>query len=1350
MPRKVFTFGSTTAAPIVTHVSEIDRKEIEQRLEPVPTSEILDSLVVTKDEQKEVALKPEVKSPKPILNPKVTRPKPIVQAQAVPQAQAQPQKDYSKYGKMEKYAIQKDINESGNPYKDKNAHIFPLQTRLSFQTKINEMYVNTDFMKKGEEKQLDFDACKKIGAGDQAKVEMYEYQKFVRDYMRQASPYRGILVYHGLGSGKTCSAIAAAEALFSVSKKRIIVMTPFSLRDNFIREVSFCGFKHFRVENHWIEFETSDPIVRVFAKEILGLNNEYLSKNSKIWIPEFEGSPPANFKDKTPQQKEQIRRQLVGQITSRIQFVNYNGISASKLKRIACKIPEKDGSLINFDDSVIIVDEIHNLTRLMQGTIEPYLSTLPSYHVRRKIAVETITPDTWKPALCGKDQNYKRGYLLYRLLTGAKNSKIIGLSGTPLINFPEEISILMNLLSGYIHMVTMQITPGSESHKETIKLYLEEHPYTDFIDVKNVSNYIQVSFTLIPEGMKKAAGGVERVDQDVITPTIYEVVKEFSERIANEGFTITKDSVKYESIPLLPPVGEDFQKYFLDKTDPTKLINHIVLRKRIQGLISYYKGSKKELMPLVTKDELVRVPFSQHSMKVYCTIRSEELNVQMNMAKQSGAAGQAVGGKMAALWAELYDLTLSKSANSYRMSSRQASNFAFPDDIVRPRPGSEKDLLEVELGKESDEIYGDVSQEELLEKDTDEDVEEAEKEDDAIDKDAEDAMVADLIAKGDVEGAEKLKESLVLPVLKEKEAPKEVVPPMTGASAALAAKAFRKSECEVGAFQDNVFFPNVDSDKTDEGIDTLRKKVLTVASARVVTFHKELNKKQEIEVRIVGLTDLNSITVKGFIKEVFPGSVFKAKEYTQATKESKRCLREFADRRLRLYARKANSSIVQEFEQGAPTNPEGLEKYSPKYAEILKRILSCQGSNLVYSQFLEMEGIGIFQEVMDINEFERIEITEDGKSFTPATIDKLTQKEGAPDVKSVKRYLSFTGSEKREKRSSALRVFNAKYNPENPEGSRFYELSGEMSVVLEKAGYSGNLKGELCNVFCITSAGAEGLSLRNVRRVHIMEPYWNNVRTDQVKGRAVRICSHIDLDYNADENLNQRTVEVYTYCAVFSPDVLRNPGDAIPETVRKGDEVTAKEASDLGIDVPHGVKQYIITSDEHLYTLSERKKKVLFAIQNLMKRSAVDCLVNQAENEEEGVDCINLDGTHSQYAYHPNLEMDIALTNTEFGKLEEKQEVLDQVDELDEHRPRPLEVTDIKPVREFEAIIIRNKKRGELLAVPKFEKGSTIPIRYDLHNKGQLPTADNKIGSSSVVQDGDMIGLPTKPFIFSD
>ena len=43
-----------------------------------------------------------------------------------------------------------------------------------------------------------------------------------------------------------------------------------------------------------------------------------------------------------------------------------------------------------------------------------------------------------------------------------------------------------------------------------------------------------------------------------------------------------------------------------------------------------------------------------------------------------------------------------------------------------------------------------------------------------------------------------------------------------------------------------------------------------------------------------------------------------------------------------------------------------------------------------------------------------------------------------------------------------------------------------------------------------------------------MEPYWNNVRLNQVKGRAVRICSHTDLPYA------ERDVEIYTYYSIFS------------------------------------------------------------------------------------------------------------------------------------------------------------------------------------------------------------------------
>jgi hypothetical protein len=168
-----------------------------------------------------------------------------------------------------------------------------------------------------------------------------------------------------------------------------------------------------------------------------------------------------------------------------------------------------------------------------------------------------------------------------------------------------------------------------------------------------------------------------------------------------------------------------------------------------------------------------------------------------------------------------------------------------------------------------------------------------------------------------------------------------------------------------------------------------------------------------------------------------------------------------------------------------------------------------------------------------------------------------------------------------------------------------------------------------------------------------MEPYWNPVRTDQVKGRAVRICSHIDLHHSTTPEDNERTVEVFTYCSTFSPEALLHPDGStaygrIDMAVLSGDGMKPSEAAAIGLPVITGAKDYVLTSDEYLYTLSENKKKLLQNIQDLMKTSAVDCQINQYENEEDGLGCIVLPGNPEQYAYHPILSKDIAETSTQF------------------------------------------------------------------------------------------------------
>lgn len=41
--------------------------------------------------------------------------------------------------------------------------------------------------------------------------ELAPHQKFIKNFLSMYTPYNGLLLYHGLGTGKTCSAIGVAE-----------------------------------------------------------------------------------------------------------------------------------------------------------------------------------------------------------------------------------------------------------------------------------------------------------------------------------------------------------------------------------------------------------------------------------------------------------------------------------------------------------------------------------------------------------------------------------------------------------------------------------------------------------------------------------------------------------------------------------------------------------------------------------------------------------------------------------------------------------------------------------------------------------------------------------------------------------------------------------------------------------------------------------------------------------------------------------------------------------------------------------------------------------------------------------
>jgi superfamily II DNA or RNA helicase len=67
-----------------------------------------------------------------------------------------------------------------------------------------------------------------------------EHQEYVKDWFLK-TPYKGLLLFHRLGSGKTCSSIITGDALlkgkFNVDK--VYILTPGSLRQGWINE--YCG-----------------------------------------------------------------------------------------------------------------------------------------------------------------------------------------------------------------------------------------------------------------------------------------------------------------------------------------------------------------------------------------------------------------------------------------------------------------------------------------------------------------------------------------------------------------------------------------------------------------------------------------------------------------------------------------------------------------------------------------------------------------------------------------------------------------------------------------------------------------------------------------------------------------------------------------------------------------------------------------------------------------------------------------------------------------------------------------------------------------------------------------------------
>ena len=274
-----------------------------------------------------------------------------------------------------------------------------------------------------------------------------------------------------------------------------------------------------------------------------------------------------------------------------------------------------------------------------------------------------------------------------------------------------------------------------------------------------------------------------------------------------------------------------------------------------------------------------------------------------------------------------------------------------------------------------------------------------------------------------------------------------------------------------------------------------------------------------------------------------------------------------------IYEKELNDAMTKLIKSDAFEMDNLRKMYSPKFAKMLEHIETSPGSVLVYSQFRSVEGLGIFTEILNKYGFREIELKKQDKNYIFADMSVFDKKYDD------KRYVIF--NQDKEKTNILMNLFNGAFDllPEN--------LS---DVITDKE----QMYGKLVKVFCITASGAEGISLKNVRRVLITEPYWNNVRVSQVIGRAIRTRSHILLP-KKDQN-----VQVFKYIMKFTKEQMNL--DFTLKTLDKGK-----------------------TTDQHILETAINKENIINQFLNMLKSSSVDCIINSSHNKplENGFKCYN-------------------------------------------------------------------------------------------------------------------------------
>ena len=284
----------------------------------------------------------------------------------------------------------------------------------------------------------------------------------------------------------------------------------------------------------------------------------------------------------------------------------------------------------------------------------------------------------------------------------ATNCRVVLLSGTPMINYPNEIAILFNILRGYIKTWSIKLTIDSQAKvdEDKIKNLLKFSHVSDYVKYNPSNQTLQVTrnpfgfVNTYQQGTEEYNGVVLHKDGEITDDKFIDMIKAIFKR---SQITFTKRDVKLTLHKLLPDDSEEFIERFIDMNKKT-LNNPEMFMRRIIGLTSYFRSAQEELMPSFDKTtDLVEVlcEMSDEQFLAYSKARVEE-------HKQESSKARAAKKKN-----DLFD----EVSSTYRIFSRLFCNFVFPSEIPRPLPQGDKDIAnnvknKIEREREIDLVSG--------------------------------------------------------------------------------------------------------------------------------------------------------------------------------------------------------------------------------------------------------------------------------------------------------------------------------------------------------------------------------------------------------------------------------------------------------------------------------------------------------------------------------------------------------------------------------------------------------------------------------------------------------------------